>query len=69
MTTGSTVPGILAKHEKVTQACRETHGIPKAFDVAAERLKEEYLANMEYRRESSGELGVTFHLSLSVENT
>lgn len=60
------VPGVLAAHQKITPACVATHGEAESLQLALAPLVKEYLAGMEFRR-NSGELNVAYHVTLSVE--
>ncbi len=56
------VPGIAAKHVVITPVCLKNHGVIGAFDEAARRLLDEYLAC-----QTEGNAKASFHLVLTVE--
>ena len=62
------IPGIVSQHAIIGDRCRETHGVEGAFDVAAARLRREYLKVNEIRTEKDVNRRVNYHLVLVVED-
>ncbi len=60
------VPGIVAKHAVIQDACRDAHGDTGAFHKAAFQLLAEYIQTTAVRGD---EKGLDYHLVLTVEDT
>ena len=58
------VPGIKAKHAIIKPTCRILHGDVNAFDIAVQRMREEYLILLNCSPQNKD---ASYHLVLTVE--